>query len=94
MTLSVGDGMERATARTIASMVEEKVLRIGLNKVPTSLIRELVEIETTAILECRAAACRVRIKNRKRTVAPTYRHGCRSGAGAERSLPRCRMKAQ
>jgi ribonucleoside-triphosphate reductase (formate) len=67
------EGLQRQTARTIASMVEEKVLRIGLNKVPTSLIRELVEIETQAILEAEQQLDGLRIKSRKRTVAPTMR---------------------
>jgi transcriptional regulator NrdR family protein len=64
------EGLQRQTARTIASMVEEKVLRIGLNKVPTSLIRELVEIETQAILEAEQQLDGSRIKSKKRTVAP------------------------
>jgi ribonucleoside-triphosphate reductase (formate) len=74
------EGMQRQTARTIASMVEEKVLRIGLNKVPTSLIRELVEIETKAILEAEQQLDGLHIKSRKRTVAPTIR----TDAGLER----------
>jgi hypothetical protein len=43
--------MERAAARTIASMVEEKILRLGISRVPKSLVKELVEIEAKAILE-------------------------------------------
>ena len=70
------DGMQRQTARTIASMVEEKVLRIGLNKVPTSLIRELVEIETKAILEAEQQLGGLQSKNRKRTVAPICTDAC------------------
>jgi ribonucleoside-triphosphate reductase (formate) len=68
--------LQRQTARTIASMVEEKVLRIGLNKVPTSLIRELVEIETQAILEAELQLDGLRIKSRKRTVAPMRTDAC------------------
>jgi hypothetical protein len=67
------EGMQRHTARTVASMVEEKVLRLGLSKVPTSLIQELVEIETEAILEAQQQLDGVHSKSRKRTVAPTIR---------------------
>lgn len=67
------EGMQRHTARTIASMVEEKVLRIGLGRVPTSLIRELVEIETQAILDAQQQLDGSQSKSRKRTVAPTIR---------------------
>lgn len=38
------------TARTIASMVEEKVFRIGMTLVPGSLIKQLVLGDTAAIL--------------------------------------------
>jgi hypothetical protein len=47
----IDDGIERATARAIASMVEEKVLKIGMSRVPRSLIKQLVEIETQAMLQ-------------------------------------------
>jgi hypothetical protein len=67
------EGMQRQTVRTIASMVEEKVLRIGLSRVPTSLIRELVEIESHAILDAEQQLDGLRINSRKRTVAPTIR---------------------
>jgi hypothetical protein len=60
--------MERATARTIASMVEEKVLRIGISKAPKSLIRELVDIETKAILNAQDQLTESCYKSRKRTV--------------------------
>jgi hypothetical protein len=74
------EGMQPQTARTIASMVEERVLRIGLSKVPTSLICELVEIEMQAILEAQQQLDGLRIKSKKRTVAPTIR----TDAGLER----------
>jgi hypothetical protein len=74
--------MQRQTARTIASMVEEKVLRIGLGRVPTSLIRELVEIESEAILEAEQQLGGLHIKSRKRTVAPTM--GTDAGLERER----------
>jgi transcriptional regulator NrdR family protein len=47
-------GLDHQFARAIASMVEEKILRIGLSKVPASLIRQLVEIETQAMLQAKA----------------------------------------
>lgn len=50
----INDGLERQLARTIASMVEEKVLRIGMSKIPSSLVKQLVEIETQAMLAATA----------------------------------------
>jgi transcriptional regulator NrdR family protein len=38
------------TARTIASMVEEQVFNIGINLVPSSLIKQLVLGDTAAVL--------------------------------------------
>lgn len=38
------------TARAIASMVEEKILNMGLNLIPASLIRQLVFGDTAAML--------------------------------------------
>ena len=43
-------GVCRQTARTIASLVEEKVLGIGVNPVPASLVRQLVLGDTAAVL--------------------------------------------
>jgi transcriptional regulator NrdR family protein len=63
-----GGNMARATARTIASMVEEKVLRIGISKVPKSLVRELVEIETKAILDAAEQLVEISSKSKNRTV--------------------------
>jgi RES domain-containing protein len=40
----------RHTARTIASMVEEKIFSMGITRVPGSLIRQLVLGDTAAIL--------------------------------------------
>ena len=40
----------RQTARTIASMVEEKIFNVGLTLVPASLIKQLVLGDTAAIL--------------------------------------------
>ncbi len=42
--------IERQTARMIASMVEEKVLGIGVSPVPASLVRQLVLGDTAAVL--------------------------------------------
>jgi transcriptional regulator NrdR family protein len=41
------------TARTIASMVEEKIFNIGINLVPSSLIRQLVLGDTAAVLRAK-----------------------------------------
>ena len=38
------------TARTIASMVEEKIFNMGINLVPSSLIKQLVLGDTAAVL--------------------------------------------
>jgi transcriptional regulator NrdR family protein len=40
----------RQTARTIASMVEEKIFNMGLNLVPASLVKQLVLSDAAAIL--------------------------------------------
>jgi hypothetical protein len=42
--------MDRLTARAVAAAVEDKVLRMGVSKVRSSLIRELVSEDTEAIL--------------------------------------------
>ena len=42
--------MDRLTARTVAAAVEEKILRMGVSRVRTSLIRELVNEDAEAIL--------------------------------------------
>ena len=43
-------GIHRQTARTIASMVEEKILNMGITLVPASLIRQLVLGDTAVVL--------------------------------------------
>jgi hypothetical protein len=40
----------RQAARTVASMVEEKILQLGLTVVPLSLIKQLVIADTAAVL--------------------------------------------
>jgi transcriptional regulator NrdR family protein len=42
--------INRQTARTIASMVEEKIFNMGLTVVPASLIKQLVMADAAAIL--------------------------------------------
>jgi transcriptional regulator NrdR family protein len=42
--------LNKTTARTIASMVEEKVFNMGINLIPSSLIRQLVLGDTAAVL--------------------------------------------
>lgn len=43
-------GINRQTARTVASMVEERVFRMELTMIPLSLIRQLVLGETASML--------------------------------------------
>jgi len=43
-------GLRTPTARTIASMVEEKIFNTGINLVPSSLIKQLVLGDTAAVL--------------------------------------------
>jgi transcriptional regulator NrdR family protein len=42
--------LSRQTARTIASMVEEKIFNMGITLVPASLIKQLVLSDTAAVL--------------------------------------------
>ncbi|MFH1371210.1 MAG: ATP cone domain-containing protein [Planctomycetota bacterium] len=44
-------GLDRQTARTIASMVEEKVFNMGLTVVPAALVEQLVLNDAEAILK-------------------------------------------
>jgi hypothetical protein len=44
-------GVSRQTARTIASLVEEKVLKMGIRMMPASLIKQLVLGDTAAVLQ-------------------------------------------
>lgn len=48
--LMAGHDIGRQTARTIASMVEEKVFGMGLTVVPVSLIKQLVMADAAAVL--------------------------------------------
>jgi transcriptional regulator NrdR family protein len=43
-------GMARQAARTVAGLVEEKVLAMGVTQVPSSLLRQLVLGDTAAVL--------------------------------------------
>lgn len=43
-------GLDRPTARTIASMVEEKVFNMGLSIVPAGLVEQLVLNDAAAVL--------------------------------------------
>jgi transcriptional regulator NrdR family protein len=45
-----GHGISRQTARTVAAMVEEKVFKMGMTLVPSSLIKQLVLGDTASIL--------------------------------------------
>jgi len=45
-----GHNVSRQVARTIASMVEEKVFSMGLTVVPLSLIKQLVMADAAAVL--------------------------------------------
>jgi transcriptional regulator NrdR family protein len=44
------DGICRQTARTIAAMVEEKVFKMGMTLIPSSLIKQLVLGDTATVL--------------------------------------------
>jgi hypothetical protein len=44
------NSLSRQTARTIASMVEEKVFNMGISSVPVSLIKQLVLGDAAAVL--------------------------------------------
>ena len=48
--LMAKNGLARQAARTVAGLVEEKVLAMGLTQVPASLIRQLVLGDTAAVL--------------------------------------------
>jgi hypothetical protein len=43
-------GLSRHVARTVASTVEEKIFRMGINRVPASLIKQLVFRDMAAAL--------------------------------------------
>ena len=45
-----GYGISRQTARTVAAMVEEKVFKMGMTLVPSSLIKQLVLGDTASVL--------------------------------------------
>lgn len=45
-----GHGINRQTARTIASIVEEKIFNLGMTLVPTSLVKQLVLSDTATVL--------------------------------------------
>lgn len=51
--LATKHGIDQNTARAIASMVEEKVFRIGMTLVPASLIKQLVLSDAAAVLRAR-----------------------------------------
>ena len=44
-------GLCRQTARTVASMVEQKISSMGLTLVPASLVKQLVLGDTAAVLQ-------------------------------------------
>jgi transcriptional regulator NrdR family protein len=48
--LIAGHGVCRQTARTIAAMVEEKVFKVGMTLVPSSLIKQYVLNDTAIVL--------------------------------------------
>jgi transcriptional regulator NrdR family protein len=48
--LTIKYNIDRQTARTIASMVEEKLLNLGIALVPVGLIKQLVLSDTAAVL--------------------------------------------
>ena len=48
--LATKHGISQQTARTIASMVEEKIFRMGITLVPASLIKQIVLGDAAAVL--------------------------------------------
>ncbi len=46
-------GMDRQTARMIAAMVEEKIFNMGMTRIPSSLIKQLVLGDTAAVERAR-----------------------------------------
>ncbi len=53
--LVIKHGICRQTARTIASMVEEKIFNIGITAVPAGLIKQLVLGDAAAVLRAQTA---------------------------------------
>jgi hypothetical protein len=49
--LTAKHGISQQTARTIAALVEERVFKIGLTRVPVSLVKQLVLGDTAAVLQ-------------------------------------------
>jgi hypothetical protein len=47
-------GIGRQSARAIASMVEEKILNLGLTQIPKSLIKQIVLSDTAAVMRAEA----------------------------------------
>jgi len=43
-------GISQQTARAIASMVEEKIFRMGMTMIPASLVKQLVLSDAAAVL--------------------------------------------
>jgi hypothetical protein len=52
--LIVEDGFTRQTARMVASMVEEKILNMGITRVPVSLIKQLVLNDAATVLRAQS----------------------------------------
>jgi hypothetical protein len=48
--LTAGSGIPRQTARAVAAAVEERVFRMGITRVPRSLVKQLVLGEAAAML--------------------------------------------
>jgi transcriptional regulator NrdR family protein len=48
--LTVESGLSRQTARAIAALVEERIFKMGMSRVPRSLIKQLVLGEAAAML--------------------------------------------
>ena len=51
MNLVTRHGLNQQTARTVASMVEEKIFNMGMTVVPVSLLRQLVLGDTAVVLD-------------------------------------------
>jgi hypothetical protein len=52
--LTIKDGIDRCTARTIASMVEEKIFQLELSKVPKSLLKQIILNDTASVIHAQS----------------------------------------
>ena len=61
--LTTKQKLDRQTARVIASMVEERILNIGMTRISRDLIRQLVLADTSAILQAQEQLQKTTVNN-------------------------------